>query len=245
MMLPLAIVLALLLEISQGFSPYPPHTVRQLTKLHAKQKGRGNARGFGKKLDASEVVETPKGNGGSTATNQQMVGLSSIDDRSSQSSMKPRFDIDPNLPIDQRNKEILKQKYGLRSYEERQGDVQAALKASENQKRLQQIKKMKDEDFDIFMVLPPSLIRGIDAFLKVGLGLTTVLFVLAGLGITAEAWAVSTGNTLPENVDQFIVNIIEPNFTTGLLVLLGFSISLGIFAAAQLGSGSSMYKEQP
>jgi hypothetical protein len=27
--------------------------------------------------------------------------------------------------------------------------------------------------------------------------------------------------------------------------LLGFSVSLGIFASAQLGSGSSTYKEEP
>ena len=75
--------------------------------------------------------------------------------------------------------------------------------------------------------------------------MTTVAFVLAGFGITAEAWSVATSNTLPDNVDQFIVNVIEPNFTYGLLVLLGFSVSLGIFATAQLGSGSSFYKEEP
>lgn len=114
----------------------------------------------------------------------------------------------------------------------------------ENRQRMQKIKQMKDEEFDIFMVIPPSIIRAIDLFLKTGLAVTTTLFVLAGFGITAEAWSVATENTLPENVDSFIVNVIEPNFTPGLFVLLGFSVSLGIFATAQLGSGSSTYKEQ-
>jgi len=39
------------------------------------------------------------------------------------------------------------------------------------------------------------------------------------------------------------VNTIEPNFTTGLFVLLGFSVGLGVFAAAQLGSQGAQYKE--
>ena len=114
----------------------------------------------------------------------------------------------------------------------------------EQREKFQKIKQMKDEEFDIFMVLPPPLVKAIDLFLKTGLTITTVLFVLSGVGITAEAWSVATGNNLPENVDDFIVNVIEPNFTPGLLVLLAFSVSLGVFATAQLGSGSSTYKEQ-
>ena len=107
-----------------------------------------------------------------------------------------------------------------------------------------EVKQMKDEDFDIFMIVPPPILRAIDFFLKTGLTITTILFILSGFGITAEAWSVATSNPLPENVDSFIVNVIEPNFTPGLLVLLGFSVCLGIFATAQLGSGSSTYKEQ-
>ena len=116
---------------------------------------------------------------------------------------------------------------------------------AETSKKMAQIKQMKDEEFDIFMVIPPPVIKAVDAFLKIGLTITTAAFVLAGLGITAEAWSVATNNNLPEGIDKFIVNVVEPNFTTGLFVLLGFSISLGVFATAQLGSGSSIYKEEP
>jgi len=235
----------LLFRVSEAFSTHHYRTFQQVTKLYAKQKGAGNAKGFGTKTMSQQKKQVEKLIGGETNYQEVVGGLSSIENISSESLSKPKFEIDPELSTEQRSKEILRQKYGLRSFEERQIDVKAALQAAENQKRLQKVKQMKDEDFDIFMVLPPAFIKGIDAFLKIGLGITTVLFVLAGIGITAEAWAVATGNTLPENVDQFIVNIVEPNFTTGLLVLLGFSISLGVFAAAQLGSGSSIYKEEP
>jgi len=232
-------LLILLLPFAEAFSGINPKS-RQSVALHAKKKGTGKAKGFGK------AVETPQKTSSSKQTaNQATGGFSSIEDASVESFSRPTIELDPNLSTDERNKEILKQKFGLRSYEDQQGDIRAAAKAAENQKRVKQIKQMKDEDFDIFMVIPPPLIKGIDAFLKLGLTVSTALFILAGVGITAEAWTVATGNTIPDNVDQFIVSVIEPNFTTGLLVLLGFSISLGIFATAQLGSGSSTYKEEP
>jgi hypothetical protein len=93
-------------------------------------------------------------------------------------------------------------------------------------------------------MLPPSVLVGIDRFLKAGLFTCGTLFILAGLFITAEAWSKASNQPLPTNLDNFIVDIVEPNFTPGLLVLLGFSVSLGAFAALQLSSSSSQYKEE-
>jgi len=199
-------------------------------------------KGFGKTQSASEV-NTPSSSISSPDT-ETSFGLTSIDQTASQSSTRPQLDLDPNLSTDERNKEILKQKFGLRSFEDQQTDIKKAEKMAENARRMDKVKQMKDEEVDLFMILPPPLLRAIDVFLKAGLVITTTLFISAGVGITAEAWSVATGNTLPQNVDDFIVNVIEPNFTLGLFVLLGFSVSLGIFATAQLGSGSSTYKEQ-
>mmetsp|Transcript_15538 Transcript_15538/g.22766 ORF Transcript_15538/g.22766 Transcript_15538/m.22766 type:complete len:244 (+) Transcript_15538:80-811(+) len=238
-----AIILSLL-PLSQAFSLIQPHAHSHPSwALHAKKKSnKSRSKGFGKKTAAA-----PKS--ASTAvqdkTDFSNAGFASIEEPTVESFSKPRIDIDPDLPTQDRTKAILKQKYGLRSYEEQQGDILAAEKMVENKQRMDKIKQMKDDEFDIFMIIPPPIITAIDAFLKGGLTITTVLFVLAGFGITAEAWAVATGNVLPESVDSFIVNVIEPNFTPGLLVLLGFSICLGIFATAQLGSASSTYKEQP
>ena len=151
-------------------------------------------------------------------------------------------ELDPSLPPEQRTKQILREKYGLRTFEEQQGD----LKAMQYKEKVKEMKKQADlgKDIDIFQLIPAPLLVFTDRFLKIGLGLSVVLFVAAGIGITLEAWAHASGGNLPEGLDKFIVETIEPNFTPGLLVLLGFSVSLGLFAAAQLGSESSQYSEK-
>mmetsp|Transcript_3639 Transcript_3639/g.5020 ORF Transcript_3639/g.5020 Transcript_3639/m.5020 type:complete len:274 (+) Transcript_3639:108-929(+) len=222
--------------------------------LYAKKKNTQTGKGFGKVSNPPQSTTPKKGEDPNAGTifqqefaSEETSGLTSISSTSSQPLPSPTADLnlDPNLTTEERTKAILKQKYGLRTFEEQQGDIKAAQKIAENSKRMSKIKSMSDEEFDIFQVLPASLTRGIDAFLKIGLSISTVVFVLMGVGITAEAWSVATKKDLPENIDSFIVNNIEPNFTPMLFVLLGFSISLGIFATAQLGSASSQYKEKP
>ena len=229
------------------------HSIPSPSSLNANKKkgGKSSGKGFGKAPEVKSGMTKPS----SKSSNENVYipnysdepvdsGLSSIETTTSTSFARPEAELDPNLSTDDRNKEILKQKFGLRSFEDRQVDAKEAERMAENKSRMQKIKQMKDDEFDIFMVVPPPVLRGIDVFLKGGLAICTILFIAAGFGITAEAWAVATGNMLPEDVDAFIVNVIEPNFTPGLLVLLGFSVSLGVFATAQMGSGSSTYKEQ-
>jgi hypothetical protein len=150
--------------------------------------------------------------------------------------------MEEELPPEERAKKLLREQYGMRTLEQQR--MEDSLQAQ--RKKIEDFKKVaaKEEDFDIMAILPPPLLKGIDAFLKLGLGICTILFVTAGLGITAEAWSKTSGNPLPSDIDSFIVEVVEPNFTTGLLVLLGFSVSLGAFAALQLSSASSQYKEK-
>lgn len=185
----------------------------------------------------------------STSQSQQQQQQQQQKQSSSSSLQDKKSDIpiDPNLPVEERTSKILREKYGLRTYEEQQQSAEAVEKQKQQKERLQQLQKLaKDEDdqFDLFAILPPSLLTFIDGFLKLGLTLTTIVFVIAGIGITAEAWSAASGNPLPSNIDDFIVTVVEPNFTKGLVVLLGFSISLGLFAAAQLGSESTRYQER-
>jgi hypothetical protein len=129
-----------------------------------------------------------------------------------------------------------------------EGDERAlvAQKAKEAQRdKVRNIEKLWPEDKDVFEVLPPELLRGVDTALKVGLGVCTLAFLVAGVFITIEAGSKATGNALPSGLDDFIVNVVEPNFTPLLGVLLGFSVSLGLFSAGQLGSKSSVYREEP
>jgi len=237
---------------SAAFAPgfLPTNTFQQdigvVTNLNAKKKGKGKGgKGFSKAPPAppKKVNTQPMDpSSSSVATTNEFAGLSSIEDATD--FTPPQIDIDPNLPVEERTETILKERFGLRSFEEQQGDVRDAERKAENSKRMKRIKEMSDEEFDLFEFLPPMLVKGIDLFLKGGLTITTLLFISAGIGITFEAWAVSTQNALPEWGTRLIEDVIEPNFTAGGLVLLGFSISLGIFATAQLGSKKSAYREE-
>ena len=178
--------------------------------------------------------------------------LQSIDDSSAKSSgSSDNFYVDPNLSDEARSKEILRQKFGLKSYEEQQADIgnyramQEAEAKEAQRDKLRNIENLWPEDKDFFAVLPPSVVRGIDTFLKTGLGLSTLAFISAGIFITIEAGSKATGTELPGGLDDFIVNVVEPNFTPGLGVLLGFSVSLGLFTVALGGSAASSYREEP
>ena len=68
-------------------------------------------------------------------------------------------------------------------------------------------------------------------------------FIAAGIFITIEAGSKATGSPLPEGLETFVVNVVEPNFTPGLGLLLAFSVTLGLFSVALGGSASSTYRE--
>jgi hypothetical protein len=160
---------------------------------------------------------------------------------------------------EERTKALLKEKYGMRTAAEQlEAERQQTI---QNERRLEQKKlldKIKsDPNFDIFQILPAPLLIGIDRFLKAGLAICVFLFVSAGILVTLEAGnaalkleQLNAGGSssvnegfLPESLSTFITETIEPNFTPGLLVLLGFSVTLGLFSAAQLGSSGASYRE--
>ncbi len=91
-------------------------------------------------------------------------------------------------------------------------------------------------------VLPEPVLYVVDRFLKIGVAISTVLFVLQGVVIAIEAYSKTTGNPLPEDLDNLIFKLVEPDFNPELLVSLRFSVSLGAFVAAQLSSASSSFR---
>lgn len=101
------------------------------------------------------------------------------------------------------------------------------------------------EDKDFVAMLPPPVIKGIDSFLKLGLGVCTGAFIVAGVFITIEAGSKAGVYGIPTWLEDFVVNVVQPNFTPGLGVLLLFSVSLGLFSVGLGGSASSSYKERP
>lgn len=189
--------------------------------------------------NASSTSATTTTSGGGMLQSVESGGSDAIPTFAQSSSSST----DRSIPVTDRTKKILAEQYGLRTLE----DQRREEKLLEQRRKFERLKEEaeRNDDFDLMAVLPAPLIIVIDRFLKLGLATCVILFVAAGAGITAEAWSVASNSPLPENVDSFIVNVIEPNFTPGLLVLLGFSVSLGLFASAQLGSSGSVYSEDP
>jgi hypothetical protein len=147
--------------------------------------------------------------------------------------------------VEDRTGSILREKYGLRTREEQEAEELKQKQVEEQKKKLREWKKLADEgeDFDLFQIIPDPILIFLDKFLKLGASVSTVLFVLAGFAISVEAGSKAFEHPLPLAVDNFISNVIEPNFTPGLGVLLSFSVGLGVFASLQLNSAASTYRE--
>ncbi|CAJ1947883.1 unnamed protein product [Cylindrotheca closterium] len=229
-------------------TPQRSHTAVVPTSLFAKKKKSSGGKGFGTKEPSSTppksgpvepmMMEREDPNAATTTFTSVEGGSNAI----------PTLEEDPkyaNMSPEERASAILRDQYGMRTRAEQQEEARRVEAAKEQRKKLEDWKKMADEgkDFDIMQVLPAPVLIFIDRFLKVGVAICTVLFVLAGVGITFEAWSKASNSPLPPDIDRFIVDVIEPNFTPGLGVLLGFSISLGAFAAAQLSSASATYRQ--
>ena len=153
------------------------------------------------------------------------------------------------LSPEEKSRAILRSRFGLKSYEEQQadlGDYRAIADAERKRDRrdkLRNVEALWPEDRDLLAVLPSPVIGGVDTFLKLGLGVCTVLFIVAGIFITIEAGSKALERPLPDGLEAWIVQVVEPNFTPGLGVLLAFSVSLGLFSVGLGGSASSTYRE--
>jgi len=64
-------------------------------------------------------------------------------------------------------------------------------------------------------------------------------FILSGIAVSIEAVCKVTGNALPTAIDEVLVQYVEPAMTPAILILFGFSISLGLLKQLQLGSEST------
>ena len=58
-------------------------------------------------------------------------------------------------------------------------------------------------------------------------------FLLSGISVAIEAVCKVTGNPLPTALDEVLVQYVEPAMTPSILILFGFSISLGLLKQAR------------
>mmetsp|Transcript_41092 Transcript_41092/g.60307 ORF Transcript_41092/g.60307 Transcript_41092/m.60307 type:complete len:245 (-) Transcript_41092:331-1065(-) len=231
-------------EICPSFVVRPKFAIR-----HTLAVSMSSGKGFGNQTPKSSGKAAPQQSDSTPSSTSSSTPLESVGTTSNSSpfgSSQAELSLDPSLPAEDRAKKILSEKYGLKTFEETQLTIKEQEKRKESAERMAALKRKADlgQDLDLFAMIPEPIIVFIDGFLKIGLSICVILFGLAGVAITVEAWSNVSDTKLPENIDNIIVNIIEPNFTPGLLVLLGFSVSLGLFATAQLGSGSSQYTEE-
>ena len=221
-----------------------------LLELGAKKKGRGGPKGFGKVEEKVEAPAPSKPTMSSDApVTAQQAPSEEVPKGAFLQSVAGGTDRTPemeDLPPQERAKNILREKYGMKTLEEQQANEKQIQQLKAQQKKLAEMKRKTelDEDIDVIAMIPAPVLKGLDTFLKAGVAISGLAFILAGLGITAEAWSKASGNPLPKDIDSFIANTIEPNFTTGLFVVLGFSICLGVLSAASLGSEGAQYREE-
>mmetsp|Transcript_11330 Transcript_11330/g.16712 ORF Transcript_11330/g.16712 Transcript_11330/m.16712 type:complete len:253 (-) Transcript_11330:75-833(-) len=101
------------------------------------------------------------------------------------------------------------------------------------------------EEYKLIDFIPIPWQNNIELALIGGLSLGLIFIIAAGIGIGLEAFAVVQKTPLPENMDNIIVNVIEPAFTPALGVFLVFSIILGTFKVAQFDSRSDVVYTEP
>ena len=235
----LATMLAFSLAANGFVIPAPQR--RPATLLDAKKR-ESSGQGFGQ--TAPEKNQSAPSTSSGESEPLKSIETGGSDAIPTMAAQPKKVTTDPSLPAEERAKQVLREQYGLKTLEEQQTDQKKREQmAAARQQREQWQKAAEEENFDIIALIPGPVQIFIDRFLKIGVAICTLLFVSAGIGITAEAWSKASGNALPEDIDAFIVSVVEPNFTPGLLVLLGFSVSLGVFSALQLSSAGAQYRE--
>jgi len=234
-----------------------PSTSNLLAKKK-KKKGSGG-KGFGKAPENSSKPASSKSNNQDLFNIEARAAAAASKEISAFTSVDGGLDSIPTLSMDKQQKvststseniedrtgTILREKYGLRTREEQEAEEAKKKKLEDQRKQLSEWKQLADQgdDFDLLQIIPDPILIFIDNFLKVGVAVCTFLFILAGIAITIEAGSKATANPLPPQIDDFVTQVVEPNFTPGLGVLLSFSVALGLFASLQLNSAASTYRE--
>lgn len=230
-----------------AFTATPSSLARRsvsLVSLQATGKGFGKPSNSAKSTDKNKISSNGDSSSaptdnvvivGDNSSQQQQQFLTSIEGVEDTTTVKPSLDLDPSLTPDERQEMILRKQFGLTKPGENEGSAWVP----------QSQRNIPEPEKDLFSMIPAPVLIAIDRLLKAGLAICTSAFMGAGVLITLEAWQHASGDSslITSELDEFIVNIIEPNFTPGLLVLLGFSVTLGVFTIASGGSASSQYRE--
>lgn len=102
----------------------------------------------------------------------------------------------------------------------------------------------EDGDLNLLAFIPMEVQATIESVLYLTTGTLLFVFILAGIAITWDAYAISTKGSLPDAVAGLITDILEPNFTNIGICFLASSSSLGLFKVAQFSNPDVQYSER-
>ena len=156
---------------------------------------------------------------------------------------------DDGLTVEEREEAMLR-KMGLERFEERKSTPKKTFKAdgTEDMTVVPGVNLPKgafdDEgNFNPLAFVPMEAQAAIEKSLFLTTGSLLLVFVLAGIAITYDAFMISTKATEPVFFANFMHDIVGPNFTIIGLVFLASSASLGVFKVAQFSQPEVYYSE--
>eukprot|EP00903_Cladosiphon_okamuranus_P012716 g11888.t1 len=117
---------------------------------------------------------------------------------------------------------------------------------SEKEMEMEEEKKKKGMGQQItsfFDLIPPETQLLMERVFIAGFALCLVFLVFCGCAIGVEAYFLSTQGKLPPDLDDFIVQKLEPLFTPSLGLTFLFSSCLGVLKLGQMGQESVVYRE--
>ncbi|CAM9203363.1 unnamed protein product [Scytosiphon promiscuus] len=117
------------------------------------------------------------------------------------------------------------------------GEVRAEKAAEEE-------KSVAEQITSIFDLIPAETQLVMERVFIAGFALCLVFLVGCGCAIGVEAYFLSTAGKLPPDLDNFIVNRLEPLFTPSLGATFLFSSCLGVLKLGQMGQESVVYREE-
>mmetsp|Transcript_65565 Transcript_65565/g.147952 ORF Transcript_65565/g.147952 Transcript_65565/m.147952 type:complete len:231 (+) Transcript_65565:74-766(+) len=147
-------------------------------------------------------------------------------------------DANSGLSQEERQEQILRS-FGLDKLEDRKEDKESLGLPEMPKNAFDQ-----DGDLNLLAFIPIELQGSIESFFFFTTGTLLFAFLIAGVAITWDAYAVATKSALPEAVASIIYDVIEPNFTNCGLLFLASSSSLGLFKIAQFSNPDIQYTER-
>ncbi|CAM9683869.1 unnamed protein product [Phaeothamnion confervicola] len=94
----------------------------------------------------------------------------------------------------------------------------------------------------LFDVVPMGAQKVVEQALVAGFVGSLLFFIGTGIAIALEAFSVASKTPLTEGVSQVVLTV-EPYFTPSLLVVFGFSITLGLLKIGQSQRAGAKYRE--